>query len=111
VTSLRVSAAGQVMVLAGEADMTTVRQLTEALGARLAEPATHLTIDISGLCFADASSVRLLAAAAATFVSRGGNLVLTSPQPSVRRMLTLLCLDGTLTIRSDPAAGLGYYET
>jgi anti-sigma B factor antagonist len=104
VTSLQVSAAasgiGQVVVLAGEADLTTITQLAEVLDAQLTGQVTHLTIDVSGLRFADVSSIRILAVAAVTLINRGGSLVLVHPQPSVARMLTLLCLEDMFTIRS-----------
>ena len=53
-------AAGPVMALAGEADLTNAAALGETLGAQVSGGARHLIVDLSGLRFADSASVRPL---------------------------------------------------
>ena len=50
--SVAAGEAGPVLTLSGEADLTTVAELTGALSAQLAAGARHLTVDLSRLRFA-----------------------------------------------------------
>ena len=95
---------GPVLMLAGETDMTTVAELSGALTAQLASGARHLTVDISGLGFADSSSIRALALTARALRERGGGMVLLRPQPAVARMLNLTSLDQMVTVLPDAGA-------
>ena len=96
---VEVTGAGPVMTLSGEADMTTLGQLKDALNAQIAAGARILTVDLSGLRFADSATIGTLTAAARTLMARGGRLDLLSPQPGLARMLTLLGVDKILTVR------------
>ncbi len=64
--------AGPVLILSGEADLTTVAALTDALSAQLAAGARHLTVDLSRLRFADAAVIRALVRAGRRLKGRGG---------------------------------------
>jgi anti-sigma B factor antagonist len=90
---------GPVVMLAGEADMTSAERLDALIARQLAAGASRLTIDLSGLRFADSASIRVLALAARTLTERGGGLVMLDPQPSVARVLALLGVDQFVTIR------------
>jgi anti-anti-sigma factor len=90
---------GAVVVLAGEADPTSVTRLNEVLTAQLSGKTTHLTIDASNLLSADSMAIRALWVAALILKDRGGRMVLLHPQQPVRRMLNLLGVDQTFTIR------------
>ncbi len=103
--TVAVGESGPVLVLAGEADMTTAAELNGALTAQLASGARHLTVDISGLGFVDSSVVRALALAARTMHERGGNMVLLRPQPAVARVLSLMGLDQMITERLETGTG------
>lgn len=94
---------GPVIVLAGEADMTGARQLDALITSQLAAGASELTIDLSGLRFADSAASRVLALAARTLTERGGSLVVLDPQPSVARVLALLGVDQFVTIKGKDA--------
>ena len=71
---------GPLIILSGETDIATVAELSELVTAQLAGGAVHLTIDVSGLSFADSASVRVLVLAARTLQERDGGLVLLRPQ-------------------------------
>ena len=58
--SVATGEAGPVMALSGEADLTSAAALSEALAAQVSGGARHLTVDVSGLRFADSASVRAL---------------------------------------------------
>jgi anti-anti-sigma factor len=99
--AIRVAAgeSGPVIVLSGEADLTTAGQLSELITAQLAGGARQLTIDVSDLRFADSASIRTLLLAARTLKERGGRLVLLRPQQPVARMLELTGAEQMFTIR------------
>lgn len=92
---------GPVIVLSGEADLTTVAQLSALIAAQLAGGTGQLTIDVSGLRFADSASIRTLVLAARTLRERGGSLVLLRPQQPVARVLALTGADQIFTIREE----------
>jgi anti-anti-sigma factor len=91
---------GPVLVLAGEADLTSITRLDEALTAQVSRPAVRLIIDATNLRFADSASVRTLAMAAMRAKTQAGSVTLLNPQPPLVRMLDLLCLDEVFAVRS-----------
>jgi stage II sporulation protein AA (anti-sigma F factor antagonist) len=95
---------GPVLVLSGEADMTSAAELNDALAAQLSRGAQHLTADVTALRFADSASIRALVLTARALKERGGNLVLVSPQPPVALVLSLTGADQLLTIRLEADA-------
>jgi anti-sigma B factor antagonist len=105
--SVAAGESGPVIVLTGEADLTCVEQLSELLTGQLASGTRHLTIDMSGLRFADSASIRVLVLVARTLRERGGNLVLLRPQRPVAKVLALLGVEQMVTIRSDTEATPG----
>jgi anti-sigma B factor antagonist len=97
-TSVEAGESGPVIVLAGEADQTRADQLGALIAEQLAGGTRQMTIDLSGLRFADSASIRALVLAARTLTERGGSLVLLDPQQSVARVLALLGADQMITI-------------
>jgi anti-sigma B factor antagonist len=95
---------GLVLMLSGEADLTTVAELTDALSAQLATGARHLTVDLSRLRFADSAVIRALVLADRTLKNRGGGLALAYPQPGVARALSLLGVDQAIEVRDGMSA-------
>ena len=95
-SSLRIAVSagdrGPVIHLSGEADLLNAPQLTAVLAAQAGPGASQVTVDLSGLWFADSSSFRALILADRDLRARGGALLLVSPQPAVARALTLLGL-------------------
>ena len=92
---------GPLIMLSGETDIATVAELSELVTAQLAGGTVHLTIDASGLSFADSASVRVLVLAARTLKERGGGLVLLRPQQGVARMLEITGADQMITVRGE----------
>ena len=90
---------GPMVVLSGEADMTTSTQLEDALNAQLAAATRILLVEVSGLRFADSAAIGAVAKAARALKARGGRLELLSPQPGLARTLTLLGVDQIMTVR------------
>jgi len=103
--SVAAGEAGPVLKLSGEADLTTVAELTDALSAQLATGARHLTVDLSRLRFADSAAIRTLVLADRTLKGRGGRLALAYPQPVVARALSLLGVDQAIDVRHGMSAG------
>lgn len=94
-----------VMRLSGEADLSTLGQLRDALNDQISGDARQLTIDLSGLRFADSSSIRALTDAHLALRAQGGTLELVHPQPNVARILVLLGIDQVLTVRPQQDSG------
>jgi len=93
--------AGPVLTLSGEADVTTVAQLQEALDGQLTPGVPALLVEVSGLRFADSATIGVLIKAARRLNAQGGRLVLLNPQPAVARTITLLGVDQVLTLRGE----------
>jgi len=91
--------AGPVVMLSGEADITNVEQLKDALDAQITAGARILTVDLSGLLFADSAAIGTLVRATRTLKARGGRLDLTNPSPAVAQMLALLGIVESMTER------------
>ena len=97
--SVSAGESGPVITLSGETDVTTVAELSELITAQLSGGTLHLTIDASGLSFADSASARVLVLAARTLRQRGGGLVLLRPQRVLAQMLEIMGADRIITIR------------
>jgi stage II sporulation protein AA (anti-sigma F factor antagonist) len=91
--------AGLVMTLSGEADVTTVAQLQEALDEQITPATRILLVEVSGLRFADSATIGVLIVAARRLKDQGGRLDLLNPQPALARMMTLLGVDRVVTLR------------
>ena len=99
--SVAAGVSGPVVILSGETDLTSVGQLSALITAQLSGGTRQLTVDVSGLSFADTASIRTLVLAAKTLKERGGSLVLLRPQPTMARMLDLLGAAQIFTIRAE----------
>ena len=93
--------AGPVVMLSGEADVTTLGQLEDVLNTQITAGARILTVDLSELRFADSATIGALVRAARTLKASGGRLDLMNPQPPLAQMLALLGVDEVLTVRDD----------
>lgn len=102
--SVSAGESGPVITLSGETDITTVAELSELVTAQLSGGTLQLTVDASGLSFADSVSVRVLVLAARTLRQRGGGLVLLRPQRVLARMLEVMGADQMITIRGETEA-------
>ena len=99
--SVAAGMSGPVVILSGETDLTSVRQLSALITAQLSGGTRQLTVDVSGLRFADTASIRTLLLAAKTLKERGGSLVLLRPQQAMARLLDLLGAAQMFTIRGE----------
>jgi len=70
--SASAGADGPVVVLSGEADMTTTEMLREMLATQLGTGARLVTVDASELSFLDSASLRILVLAARALQARHG---------------------------------------
>jgi len=88
--SVATGAADPVLVLTGEADVTSVTRLDKVLTAQIPGQAVQLTIDATNLRYADSASVTTLVMAAMKVRTRNGSMTLLNPQPAVARILDVL---------------------
>jgi anti-anti-sigma factor len=102
-TSVAAGESGPVVMLSGEADISSAGQLSDVLTAQLSGGAQQLMVDVSGLSFADSASVRALVLAGRTLRERGGTLVIACPQRAVARLLELMGVDEMLVVQGGAA--------
>jgi anti-sigma B factor antagonist len=100
--TVTVGRSGTVLVLSGESDITTTRELGQFLAAALSDGTTRLMIDVSGLRFADSATIQTLLHAARVLKDRGGTMILLRPRPNVARVLALTGADTIMTVHAEP---------
>ena len=91
---------GPVMVLSGEADETTFAELNQVLDSQVSAGVWHLTVDVSGLRFADSAAIHALMRTDRSLKQLGGALEVLHPQPAVARILSLMGVDKIITVRT-----------
>lgn len=84
-------------VLAGEIDAHTAPDLERHLLTRITEHGSA-RLETSGVTFMDSSGLRVLIGATNESRSRGGDLVLASPTPVVRRLIEISGLSDHLHV-------------
>ncbi len=97
--SVTAGESGPVIVLCGEADLTSAGQLSALITAQVSRGTRQLTVDLSGLRFADLATIRTLVLAARTLQERGGDMILLRPRRPVAKVLALTGADQMFTIR------------
>jgi anti-anti-sigma factor len=96
---------GPVVALSGEADTSNSAELSAALTRQVEAGPQHLTVDLSGLLFADSASIRELIVASRALRARGGTLELVNPQHVVARSIHLLGVEHLLGLRAEAVPG------
>lgn len=76
-------AAGPVISIAGELDLSNVDRLGTTIADALQPETNHITLDVSGLRFMDSSGIALLVRTQA----RVGSLTLRQPSAIIRRLI------------------------
>ena len=89
-----------VVALSGELDLATAPQLRSCLAPLVTSPTApqELVLDLSELCFLDASGISALLTVQRALAARGGRLALRAPSRLVRRVVKVLDLDGLLPV-------------
>jgi anti-anti-sigma factor len=90
------------IVVVGEIDLATAPTLHGRLLTVLHEQAPAvLVIDLAEVTFLDCAGIGMLVAARNTAIRAGGQVRISQPQPTVRRLLDMLGLLGILTAPID----------
>jgi anti-anti-sigma factor len=82
-----------VVAVSGELDLSTFGQLSRTLADVVDLHPRALTIDLAGLEFIDSTGLTLLVRTRTHLAEEGGTFWLSSPTPSVRRVLEIVGLD------------------
>jgi anti-anti-sigma factor len=101
--SVEVGDLGPVIVLAGDADGSSVTPLDEVLTARVSARTRHLIIDATNLRSLDPATAQTLTLAAMIVMVQGGSTVLVNPQEPVLKMLSHTRTAEIFTIQRRPA--------
>jgi anti-anti-sigma regulatory factor len=78
---------GPVVILAGEADRSSVTQLNEVLAAQVSARTRYLTIDATNLRSIDQTTAQALMLAALIVLAQGGRAVPVNPRELVLEVL------------------------
>ena len=98
-----VSNEGEVtVVVAGELDLSSTPRLDQLLDDLATGGAPDVALDMTRVTFCDVQGVRALLKATETMRARGRRLVVRRPPVSLRRLITLLALDGCLLVDDKP---------
>jgi anti-sigma B factor antagonist len=87
---------GAVVHISGDVDVVTAPELQVQLGTLLGEGHVELVLDLSAVEFIDAAGIGVLVGASHQATQSGGHLRLRRPSPTVRRLLAVVELNGTL---------------
>jgi anti-sigma B factor antagonist len=87
---------GAVVHVAGEVDIVTAPELQLQLDTLLGSGCTELVLDLSAVQFIDAAGIGVLVGVGQRATHSGGHLTLRRPSPTVRQLLTVAELDGSL---------------
>ncbi len=85
-----------VMAVSGELDMSTAPDLSDALADVVDRRPRDLTVDVADLAFIDSTGLTVLVRASKQLREHDATLRLSSPTPSVRRILEIVGLDHLL---------------
>lgn len=104
----RTSAEAVTIHLLGELDLVTEQLLSEQLRTVLSTPETvHVTIDAAGLSFMDSSGLRVLLGLYRELDRRAGSVTVTSPQPLVRKVITVSGVHDRLRLTEEQESDAG----
>ena len=101
------------MIVRGELDISTARQLTEALEAAIRDSAGAFVVDLSDVDFLDSSGVNVLLRARAVLGRQERALVVVCPPGPARRIFEMAGIADLLELfdsRADAAASLKLVE-
>jgi len=91
---------GETVVAAtGELDVNTAPELRERLSGLISAGSTSILLELSGVTFVDSTALSVLVSALKRLRQADGDLQLSSPSPSVRRVFEITGLTRLFTIR------------
>jgi anti-sigma B factor antagonist len=93
VTTVRLGERGYVLAVGGELDMHTVEPLREQLETLRTVDRLQLVVDLARVSFVDSIALGVLVEAAKRARSGGGEVVVVSDDPRVRRVFEITGLD------------------
>ena len=103
IRSAAASAAGSVILVSGEVDVSNADELRSALDGCLGSDVTDVTVDLAGVPYIDSTGIGVLVGAAHRAAEKGVRLEVARPQRNVARVLGLLGVSSELNIREDEA--------
>jgi anti-sigma B factor antagonist len=95
-----------VLAVYGEADLHSAPELRERLRMAMADGATGLVVDLSGVAFVDSTSLGVLLGAMKQLRDEDRELRLVVPQHDVRRIFELTLLDHVFALDASRADAL-----
>jgi anti-sigma B factor antagonist len=88
-----------ILCAAGELDVNTAPELREHLARLITAGARNISVDLASVRFVDSTALSVLVSALKRVRQADGDLQLSSPIPSVRRVFEITGLTRLFTIR------------
>lgn len=95
--------------LAGRLDMSSVLLIDDKFTAMAGGPARRVLVDLSGVDFIASIGIRLLISNAKAVAGRGGRMVLSGTQASVRKTLVTLGINELIPMYDNQAAAVAAF--
>ena len=92
------------VALAGDIDIATLTVFGEALERCRAAGSNQLVLDMRDVAFMDSQGLHMLLATEAALQEAGGELIVATPSPQVRRLLEVSGVDVRIEDSTSPAA-------
>jgi anti-sigma B factor antagonist len=93
------------VVLAGELDMSTVGQLSDAVTVELEQRPSQIVLDIADVTFCDSLGLGTIVVLSRAAQAQRARLILRNPNPFFTRMLEVTGLSAGLTVSNGQTAG------
>jgi anti-sigma B factor antagonist len=104
---IRATGEHAVVTLSGEIDLSTLSDLDAQVSELARDGVRHVVFNLAEVEFMDSTGLAAIISEHQRVKSLGGELILLSPPPAVRRLFSLTGLDEFLDIRPPPADGRG----
>lgn len=99
-----------VVELSGRLDSHTVEQLKSQIALNIGARPVYLILDLSDVSFIDSRALAAIVQGMHSCQSKNGELCLSGPNKSVRRILELTRLDKAMKIFSSKSEAVASYE-
>ena len=98
IRSAAASAAGSVILVSGEVDVSNADELRSALDSCLGSDVTDVTVDLAGVPYIDSTGIGVLVGAVHHAEEHGKRFSVVNAQPGVMRVMQLLGVDSEIDV-------------
>lgn len=97
------------LTLSGRLDMPGTQAIEQSFSFATTMRPESIIVDLTDVSFISSIGIRLLMTSAKAQANRGGKIVLTAPQPLVRKVLEMAGIDQLIPLTADIDAAQGCF--